>query len=219
MKKIFAVVASLFVAVAAYAGEFPDISIKEVKALVASKKAVLVDVNGTQSWQKGHIPGALDFDAIEKDFSKSLPADKNALIVAYCALPPCNAYRAAAEAAAKLAYKNVKQWPPGISGVTGAGAKPEACDVSVGSVTLFPHTDGHISPPRPLPALAPILPPQPPHRPSLAIFCGALGHPLPGASVCAANRARVGLALCSIHQMARCAALAGGTCFGSSDGA
>ena len=126
MKKIFAVVASLFVAVAAYAGEFPDISIKEVKALVASKKAVLVDVNGTQSWQKGHIPGALDFDAIEKDFSKSLPADKNTLIVAYCGGPRCKAYRAAAEAAEKLGYKNVKHMSAGISGWTGAGEKTEA---------------------------------------------------------------------------------------------
>ena len=89
MKKLFAVVASLFVAVAAYAGEFPDISVKEVKALVASKKAVLVDVNGTQSWKKGHIPGALNFDAVEKEFAKSLPEDKSTLIVAYCGGPRC----------------------------------------------------------------------------------------------------------------------------------
>ena len=126
MKKLFAVVASLFVAVAAYAGEFPDISVKEVKALVASKKAVLVDVNGTQSWKKGHVPGALNFDAVEKDFAKSLPEDKNTLIVAYCGGPRCSAYKAAAEAAEKLGYKNVKHMSAGISGWTGAGEKTEA---------------------------------------------------------------------------------------------
>jgi rhodanese-related sulfurtransferase len=126
MKKLFAVVASLFVAVAAYAGEFPDISVKEVKALVASKKAVLVDVNGTQSWKKGHIPGALNFDAVEKEFAKSLPEDKSTLIVAYCGGPRCSAYKAAAEAAEKLGYKNVKHMSAGISGWTGAGEKTEA---------------------------------------------------------------------------------------------
>lgn len=126
MKKILALAATLFLSASVFAGEYPDISVKEVKALVASKKAVLVDVNGTQSWQKGHIPGALDFDAIEKDFSKSLPADKNTLIVAYCGGPRCKAYRAAAEAAEKLGYKNVKHMSAGISGWTGAGEKTEA---------------------------------------------------------------------------------------------
>jgi len=125
MKKFFAVVASLFVAVAAYAGEFPDISVKEVKALVASKKAVLVDVNGTQSWKKGHVPGALNFDAVEKDFAKALPEDKNTLIIAYCGGPRCSAYKAAAEAAEKLGYKNVKHMSAGISGWNAAGEKTE----------------------------------------------------------------------------------------------
>jgi rhodanese-related sulfurtransferase len=126
MKKSLAFVASLFVAVAAFAGEFPDISVKEVKALVQSKKAVLIDVNGTTSWKKGHVPGALDFDAVETDLAKSLPSDKGTLIVAYCGGPRCNAYKAAAEAAQKLGYKNVKHMSAGISGWTSAGEKTEA---------------------------------------------------------------------------------------------
>jgi len=125
MKKVLTLIAALFVSVAAFAGEFPDISVKEVKALVASKKAVLVDVNGSESYAKGHIPGALNFDAVEKDFAKSLPEDKNALIVAYCGGPRCKAYKAAAEAAEKLGYKNVKHMSAGISGWTGAGEKTE----------------------------------------------------------------------------------------------
>jgi rhodanese-related sulfurtransferase len=108
-----------------FAGEYPDISVKEVKALVASKKAVFIDVNGSESYAKAHVPGALDFDAIEKDFAKSLPADKSSLIVAYCGGPRCKAYKAAAEAAEKLGYKNVKHMSAGISGWTAAGEKTE----------------------------------------------------------------------------------------------
>ena len=126
MKKLLALVAaSLFLSASAFAGEFPDISIKEVKALVASKKAVFIDVNGSESYAKGHVPGALDFDAIEKDLAKALPADKSSLIVAYCGGPRCKAYKAAAEAAEKLGYKNVKHMSAGISGWNAAGEKTE----------------------------------------------------------------------------------------------
>ena len=47
MKKILALAATLFISASVFAGEFPDISVKEVKALVASKKAVFIDVNGS----------------------------------------------------------------------------------------------------------------------------------------------------------------------------
>lgn len=125
MKKILALAATLFFSASVFAGEFPDISVKEVKSLVASKKAVFIDVNGSESYAKAHVPGALDFDAIEKNFAKSLPADKSSLIVAYCGGPRCKAYKAAAEAAEKLGYKNVKHMSAGISGWTAAGEKTE----------------------------------------------------------------------------------------------
>jgi hypothetical protein len=96
MKKILALAATLFLSASVFAGEYPDISVKEVKALVASKKAVFIDVNGSESYAKAHVPGALDFDAIEKDFAKSLPG-----------------------------YKNVKHMSAGISGWTAAGEKTE----------------------------------------------------------------------------------------------
>jgi rhodanese-related sulfurtransferase len=125
MKKLLALIVSLVVAASAFAGEFPDISVKEVKSLVASKKAVLIDVNGSEAYSKGHIPGALNFEAISKEFAKALPEDKNTLIVAYCGGPRCKAYKAAAEAAEKLGYKNVKHMSAGISGWTGAGEPTE----------------------------------------------------------------------------------------------
>lgn len=125
MKKLIALLSTLVIAATAFAGEFPDISIAEVKALLGTKKATIIDVNGTDSYAKGHVPGALDFDAIEKDFAKALPADKNSLIIAYCGNPRCTAYQAAAKAAEKLGYKNVKHMSAGISGWNKAGEAVE----------------------------------------------------------------------------------------------
>lgn len=125
MKKALALLATALVAATAFAGEFPDISISEVKALTESKKAVIIDVNGSDSYKEGHVPGALDFDAVSSKLAKVLPADKNALIVAYCGGPKCKAYQAAANAAEKLGYKNVKHMSAGISGWKSAGGKLE----------------------------------------------------------------------------------------------
>lgn len=125
MKKFLAIAAAAVFAVSVYAGEFPDISITELKTVIANKKAVIVDVNGSDSYKEGHIPGAIDFTAT-KDFAAALPKDKNALIVAYCGGPKCSAYQAAATAAQKLGYKNVKHLSAGISGWKDAGEKTEA---------------------------------------------------------------------------------------------
>ena len=125
MKKLLTLLAAALVAVSVFAGEFPDISISEVKALAESKKAVIIDVNGSESYQKGHIPGALDFAAIQDKLAAVLPKDKKALVVAYCGGPKCKAYQAAATAAEKLGYKNVKHMSAGISGWKDAGEKTE----------------------------------------------------------------------------------------------
>ena len=77
---------------------------------------VLLDANGTDSWQKGHIPGAIDFQSEKDKLASVLPKDKNALIVAYCACPGCPYYLKAADAAVKLGYTNVKHFTPGIYG-------------------------------------------------------------------------------------------------------
>jgi rhodanese-related sulfurtransferase len=125
MKKIIALFATAVIAVSAYAGEFPDVSITEVKALAESKKAVIIDVNGTESYKKGRIPGALNFAEVKGKLSEVLPADKNTPIIAYCGGPKCKAYQAAATAAEKLGYKNVKHMSAGISGWEKAGEKME----------------------------------------------------------------------------------------------
>jgi rhodanese-related sulfurtransferase len=128
MKKAATLLASLAFAFAVFAGEFPDVSVSEVKALVENKKAVIIDVNGSDSFAKGHVPGALDYEVIKNQLAEKLPKDKNTLIVAYCGGPACKAYQAAATAAEKLGYKNVKHMSAGISGWKEAGQKVEKKD-------------------------------------------------------------------------------------------
>jgi rhodanese-related sulfurtransferase len=115
MKKLIALAASIMFAASVYAAEFPDISIPDLKTAMASKqKIVLLDANGTDSWQSGHIPGAIDFSAKQDKLSSVLPKDKDVLVVAYCGNPQCPAYHAAAVAAKKLGYKNIKHLVAGI---------------------------------------------------------------------------------------------------------
>ena len=125
MKKVIAFLATVVFAASIFAGEFPDISIKEVKALSESRKATIIDVNGTESYNAGHVPGALNFVAIKDNLAAKLPKDKSALIVAYCGNPKCQAYQAAAKAATELGYKNVKHMSAGIAGWKEAGQKVE----------------------------------------------------------------------------------------------
>ena len=108
-----------------FAAEFPDITIPELKAAMTSQKLVLLDANGPDSFQAGHIPGAIDFSAQKDKLASILPADKNALIVAYCGNPQCPAYLQAAEAAKKLGYTNIKHLRVGIAGWKDAHEKTE----------------------------------------------------------------------------------------------
>jgi rhodanese-related sulfurtransferase len=116
MKKLLACVSAALLTFSVFAVEYADITISDLKSAIASKKVTLLDANGTESFQRGHIPGAVDFTANEANLSSVLPKDKNALIVAYCANPRCKAYQGAAKAAEKLGYKNIKHLPAGIEG-------------------------------------------------------------------------------------------------------
>jgi rhodanese-related sulfurtransferase len=125
MKKLLAFATAALLAVTLYAGEFKNITISDLKTKMANGKVTLLDANGTESWQKGHIPGAIDFDANETKLAKLLPKDKSALVVAYCGNPMCRAYQAAAKAAEKLGYKNVQHLSAGIAGWKEAGEKTD----------------------------------------------------------------------------------------------
>ena len=121
MKKILPLLALLLISLNAMAGSFPDITLPDLKAAIAAKKVTLLDVNGPVSYGNGHIPGAIDFTAHTADLAKVLPADKGALVVAYCGNEHCGAYARAAEAAQKLGYTNVQHFKPGIAGWKDAG--------------------------------------------------------------------------------------------------
>lgn len=124
MKKLIALAFAL-VASSLFAAEFPDISIADLKQAIADKKVTVIDVNGSASYANGHVPGAVDFQAQKDSLASALPKEKDALVVAYCGGPKCNAYKAAAKEAEKLGYTNVKHLSAGISGWKEAGEKLE----------------------------------------------------------------------------------------------
>ncbi|HSI13249.1 MAG TPA: rhodanese-like domain-containing protein [Chthoniobacter sp.] len=125
MKKFLTLLAVVFGAVALHAGEYPDISITELKSAIADKKVTVIDANGSDSFKGGHIPGAIDFQSQKAEIASKLPSDKSALVVAYCGGPTCNAYQAAAKVAKELGYTNVKHLSAGISGWKDAQAPLE----------------------------------------------------------------------------------------------
>ena len=65
--------------------DVPRISIAEVKALIAKKQVILVDVRDKASFAAGHIPGAMNivFDDIP-NYIETLTRQKR-LVVTYCA--------------------------------------------------------------------------------------------------------------------------------------
>lgn len=125
MKKLIALTVATVFAANIYAAEFADVTIADLKSAIADKKVTVIDVNGSKSYKKGHIPTAINFEAHENNLAAVLPKDKDALIVAYCGSPKCKAYKEAATAAQVLGYKNVKHLSAGIAGWKEAGEKVE----------------------------------------------------------------------------------------------
>ena len=125
MKKLLLFLVSLAAALSlqASAGKYADISHDDLKAVLATGKVTLIDVNGSESYAHGHIPAALDFDQIKSALTAKLPKEKDALIVAYCGGPQCTAYRQAYDAAVALGYTNVKHYSGGLSGWEQKGEK------------------------------------------------------------------------------------------------
>lgn len=97
--------------------EFPDITLQELKSAIAGKQVTILDNNGATAYNDGHIPGALHYPQVAGNaLAEKLPADKGALIVAYCGNSKCQAYKEAAEAAKKLGYTNVRHFSEGRAG-------------------------------------------------------------------------------------------------------
>ena len=123
MKKVISLFIFSLFSTSLFAGEYPDISIKDLQKAISKGEVAVIDVNGARSYSNGHIPTAIHFSSVGKNLAKSLPKNKNTLIVSYCGGPGCRAYKRGADAAAKLGYKNIKHLSAGISGWKKSGAK------------------------------------------------------------------------------------------------
>lgn len=117
----FALVTSVFAA----SEKVADISHDDLKAAIAAGKVTLIDVNGSDTYNAGHIPGAINFEANADKLASLLPADKSALVVAYCGNEKCGAYKQGVAAAEKLGYTNVQHYSKGIAGWKKAGETTE----------------------------------------------------------------------------------------------
>jgi rhodanese-related sulfurtransferase len=108
-----------------YESRFPDISQADLAGAMKEKTVTLVDANGSESWAEGHIPGAVDFEGSGEGLSGALPADKGALVVAYCGGPGCRAWNRAADKLEALGYTNVRHYKGGLQGWKKSGRKLE----------------------------------------------------------------------------------------------
>jgi rhodanese-related sulfurtransferase len=97
---------------------YPEISKTDLQKAIDGKTATIFDVNGTESYKKAHVTGAIDYMATKAHFAHTLPSDKNAMVVAYCGGPSCSAWKTAAVEACKMGYTNVRHFKAGIKGWT-----------------------------------------------------------------------------------------------------
>jgi rhodanese-related sulfurtransferase len=106
-------------------GEVPSISHEKLVKAIASKKATVIDVNGTESFKEGRIPTSINYAEVAGNLKSKLPTNKGALVVAYCGNERCGAYKKAAAEAKSLGYTNVVHYSPGIAGWKKSGADVE----------------------------------------------------------------------------------------------
>ena len=123
MKKILIPFILIWAAISLQGQDFSDISIEDLQKAILAKKVAIIDVNGQESFQNGHIPGAINFSSQKQALKKLLPSNKNTLIVAYCGGPSCRAYIRGAKAASELGYNNIRHLSAGISGWKKSGNK------------------------------------------------------------------------------------------------
>ena len=92
-----------------------SISPPDLHQLRQGNSVTTIDVNSRQSWLSARVPGAMNLDPAGYD-EKSLPADKDSLLVFYCSNPLCRKAPNAARRAKQMGYSNVHVMSAGISG-------------------------------------------------------------------------------------------------------
>ena len=126
MRPLALLLALLLGSTAALAAEkFPVIAREDLVQALAAGPVTLIDANGSSSFRTGRLPGAIDYASRKADLARLLPADKGALIVAYCGSEACPSWRAAATATAALGYTNVRHFKAGLAGWRQAGGTLE----------------------------------------------------------------------------------------------
>ncbi len=127
-------------------GGYDVVTTEELKQMMDSgRKMLLVDTMPyAESYQKAHIPGAVQFlfpipdmntwdvnetnGKTQDDYRKLLGPDKDRVIVVYCGFVKCTRSHNGASWARKLGYTNVYRYPGGIYAWKGADNKTESVD-------------------------------------------------------------------------------------------
>ena len=95
---------------------YPGISYSDLRELINNNSVFLVDANERETYEEGHIPGAVNFSEADSKFDQELPQEKDELIVCYCGSEKCLAWLKAAKELSFLGYNNVKHFKAGIKG-------------------------------------------------------------------------------------------------------
>lgn len=102
------------------------ITIEELLEMIENKENFkLVEVLREDSYNEGHIPGAINIPADMLRGLASKQLDKNDTIVVYCASYGCHASINAARALLDMGYKKVLDFKAGKKGWVNAGLELE----------------------------------------------------------------------------------------------
>jgi rhodanese-related sulfurtransferase len=132
--------ATLILAGLAWAGEFKDLKVQEVKAyLDGGEKVLLLNPLSDIEFAENYIPGSVNIPCHLLPSSAELPQDKAAPIITYCLGPKCIFFKLAAIELAKMGYTNVMTFKGGIPDWVKAGypleQKNAAAPVDVPTIT------------------------------------------------------------------------------------
>ena len=81
--------------------QFSTITLDQLQDFLANESATIIDARGEESYNNGHIDGAVLFA------NYTLPEDKSAVLVFYCGGPKCSAAPRAARKVMQEGYSNV----------------------------------------------------------------------------------------------------------------
>ncbi len=99
-----------------------SITREEIKRAMQQGPVTLIEALPQQYYDEGHLPGALQINYDEVDRKAgSLPTDKEAFIVTYCASDSCPNSGFAADKLIERGYTNVKKYVGGKKDWTESG--------------------------------------------------------------------------------------------------